>query len=129
MSENFRARLERAFEMLKKLDITPILSLTGSSGVRDWNADLYRSLAKAAGTAGSWVGAHVGLEEHDGGYWGSDGILRLRYDASRLKVLWFHFSTGDAADALVTALRANGIDCTWTGADFDAVRVHLDEEN
>jgi hypothetical protein len=137
-----RARLERAFEALKKQNITPLLMLAGSTGIIEDNMADYRDLAQAAGTPGSWVGAHVGAREHRGAYWGDRGDqLLFRYDDSPVMEVWFSFPLGreDIAQALLAALEAQAFYASWflydgdgqiigPGTDVACVRLVLKED-
>lgn len=143
ITDTQRARLERAFETLKNQGITPILILTGSTGVIEENLADYKDLARAVCTPGSWVGAHVGAREHRGAYWDTDtGRLLFRYDDSPVQEIWFSFPLGreDVARALLDALEAHAFYASWfrydangeivgPGTDADCVRLVLKEEN
>jgi hypothetical protein len=138
-----RARLERAFEMLKNQNITPILKLTGSTGVVENDLADFKAIAWATCEPNSWVGAHVGAEEHGGGYWDREtGQLRFRHDDSLVQELWFSFplDRGDIAIDLLQALEANAFYVSWfgyndagevtgPGTDADCVRLVLTEED
>lgn len=131
-TDTHRARLERAFETLKINQITPILVLTGSTGVRKWNHEYYQDLATAAGTPTAWVGAHAGYEDLGGAYWDETGRLRYRYSQRLAANLWFWHSSPRCAHTLVTALAQQGLPVSWTrpdgqpGTTADSVRLHLE---
>lgn len=117
-----RARLERAFETLRKKDITPLLILSGSTGVLAENLEDYTELARLVGTPRSWVGAHVGAREHRGAWFDEDGdCYRFRYDDSPVLEIWFSFplGRGDIALALRDALHAEGFQTSWLQYDED----------
>lgn len=141
MSDTQRARLERAFETLKRNNVLPILKLTGSTGVIEDSLEDYRLLADAVGTT-NWVGAHVGAAEHRGGYWDAAGRLRYRYDDSPVLEVWFAYPRGreDLAKELIVALEQQAFYVTWGDVDaggtlirpgtvFDSVRLVLKEED
>jgi hypothetical protein len=138
-----RARLERAFEMLKNRNITPILKLTGTTGVIEDNLADFKAIAWSVCEPHAWVGAHVGAAEHGGGYWDlATGELKFRYDDSLVQEVWFSFPLGreDIARALLDALEANAFYASWfrydangevvgPGTDADGVRLVLKEED
>lgn len=134
-------RLERAFESLKNRNITPILKLTGSTGVIEWNLTELTEIARAAGTPDSWVGAHAGNEETSGAHW-VDGGLYHRATGHPVHELWFSFPLGreDIARALRDALEAHAFYTSWfrynadgepvgPGTDADCVRLVLKEDD
>lgn len=125
MNGTFRERLERAFETLKKQDITPILRMTGSTNVGDWDNDHFRDIAQAAGTPDAFVAASVGSEEERGGYWDDCGRLRYRCDDGLLTRLLFRYSTTDCARRLVKALQDEGLEARWDGSPFSSVQLFL----
>lgn len=142
VTDTQRARLERAFETLKKQHITPILILSGSTGVIEENLADYTETARAACTPDSWVGAHVGTREHRGACWDDSGRLVFRYDDSPVEQIWFSFPIArrDIAEALQTALEQNAFytshlsydesgDTIGPGTVFDSVRLVLKEED
>lgn len=116
-------RLERAFETLKKRNITPILVRTGSTGVIEQNLANYKTLARAAGTPEDWVGAHAGAEETSGAHWVDGGRLCHRATGHPVRVLWFSFPLGrrDIAEALVNALTEQGFSSHWMHYDADGL--------
>lgn len=129
MPDTFRARLERAFETLKKQDLTPILILVGSTGVGDWDRKVYAELAQAAGTPGRYVADSVGTEELGGGYWDEHGRLRYRYDDAPVPTLYFQFTTADIGKKLVEALEDQAVYAAWSGDPMEAVSVDAKEED
>lgn len=126
MNGTQRERLERAFETLKKQHITPILVLTGSTGVRERDLAYYQDLATAAGTSLRWVGEHIGCDEYGGGFWSEDGRLHYRYSGTPVTQLLFWFSSIGCAWALVEALQAEGFPVEWAGTRDYSVQVQLD---
>ncbi len=127
MNDSTRARLERAFEILKSEDIPPILVLTGSTGLTDANRAYYEELAAAACTPNRYVGCHVGAEESWGGYWDAAGELRFRTGDSPVACLWFDWPEHDPeiAGLLVEALRVAGLRSQWGGQSWEMVTVDL----
>jgi hypothetical protein len=126
-----QARLMRAFETLKNRNITPLLILSGSTGVVEENLADYTELARAAGTPDSWAGAHVGAREHRGAYWDeTTDRYRYRYDDSPVEEVWFSFPwrREDIARALLDALEAQAFYTSWPGTVADCVRLVLKEE-
>lgn len=137
-----RQRLERAFETLKNQGITPILVLTGSTGVIEEDLADYTNLALAAGTPQSWVGAHAGSEETTYGAHWVDGGLSHCATGHPVPQLWFSFprGRGDIADALLDAFEQQAFYASWlsynadgevigVGTDADCVRLVLKEED
>jgi hypothetical protein len=132
-----RQRLERAFETLKKQNITPILKLKGSTGVIEWDLQDYTFASLAAGTPDSWVGAHAGDEQTGGTFWDDRGRLRHRHDDKPVQQLWFSFPLNrpEIAALLAAALEDWAFYTTWTDPDgnpgtvADRVRLVLKEED
>jgi hypothetical protein len=125
MTDSTRERLMRAFETLKKQHITPILVLTGSRGVFDWDVDHYVDLARAAGTPGSYIAASPGDEESGGVYWNLAGELHHSGYGAPVPALWWQFTTLPCAEALQQALQAEGLSAAWDGDRFTSVRTDL----
>jgi hypothetical protein len=126
MTDTTCARLLRAFATLKQQNITPVLVLAGSTGVRDWDRDHYLDAAKRAGTPGRWSGTHVGAEEHGGGYWGADGELYLRYNNQPVRDITWWFAAYECGRALTEALDAEDLPVLWTGDEHRAVELRLE---
>jgi hypothetical protein len=127
-----QARLMRAFETLKNQHITPLLILSGSTGVIEEDLADYTGLALAAGTPGSWVGAHVGVREHRGAYWDeSTDRYRYRHDDSPVRGMWFSYPRGreDIACVLRDALEDQAFHTHWLGTSAASVRLVLKEED
>jgi hypothetical protein len=119
-------RLMRAFETLKKLDITPILMLTGSTGEQERNWEEYRIVARAADTPDAWVGAHVGAEVCGyGGHW-VDGRLCFRATGHLVSWLWFSYSDPVIGNELAAAVEEQGFHIRRVG---DEVHLLLQEED
>lgn len=125
MTDSTRVRLERAFATLQKQRITPILILAGSPGIGEQIDKEYRRLAAEAGTPADWVGAHVGAEEHGGGYWDAAGELYYRYDDSPVVTIWWWYPNLGCARALRDALVAEDLECDWSGDGFTSVELTL----
>lgn len=136
-----QARLARAFETLKNQNITPILVLTGSTGVIEDDLNDYQQIARAVCAPDSWVGAHVGAAERGGANWHL-GRLLFRGSGTFVEQIWFSFPRGreDIARALLDALEANAFYASWLrynadgeavgpGTDADSVRLVLKEED
>lgn len=127
MADIYRARLERVFETLKKQGVTPILKLTGATGVRQWHDYLQQQLT-AGGDPSSWVAAAPGSDEEGGTYWDLQGRLRYRCDDALVTDLFFWFPQPASAQALTDALMGEQFDARWSGAATGTVRLLLAAE-
>ncbi len=122
-----RQRVARAFETLTDQGITPILILTGSTGIIEENLDDYHQAAKAAGTPQSWVGSHPGSQEFGGTFWDEQGRLCFSRNPRRVPALHFSFPHEHPrlAEALMRALETAGFMPYWSNRPWDSVTLIL----
>lgn len=126
MTASVRDRLEQALTVLRQRGVAVVFDLDGSSTVRDQTLDAYLSAAIAVDTD-LWVGAHVGTLEGGGAFWDDAGVLRYRFDDSRVAgISWSHnHRQPAAARLLVEVFAAAGLPVSWDGGP-SCVRVVLD---